>query len=204
MPLSYGFTDNMRGEAILTAYFILNKVPHKKLDLSLYELWKGYALKLSYLKVWGCLDKVALPSYKRFNIGPKTFDVVFISYAQNSVAYRFMSLSYFSISEDRDAEFFEHVFPLKKDVHYVAPNVVFESIFPILSCNFRELVSKPIRSKRQRTETSFSPDFITSFSIEVLENFDTDPLTDEFMCLFLVKEDPKTYQWAMRTIDATF
>jgi len=40
--------------------------------------------------------------------------------------------------------------------------------------------------------------------VEVLEKFDTDALTDEFMSLFLLKEDPKTYQEAMRSIDATF
>jgi len=53
-----------------------------------------------------------------------TFDTAFISYAQNSAAYRFVSLSDFSISKYRDAKFFEHVFPLKKDVPHVVPNVI--------------------------------------------------------------------------------
>jgi len=53
--------------------------------------------------VWGCLAKVVLPSYKRTNGGPKAFDAVFIGFAQNSVAYRFMSLNDYSISEYRDA-----------------------------------------------------------------------------------------------------
>ena len=103
----------MWGEAVLTACFILNKILYKKLDKTPYELWKGYVPNLSYLKVWGCLAKVALPSFKRPNIGPKTFDAMFIGYAQNSAAYRFMSLNDYSISEYRDAKFFEHVFPLK-------------------------------------------------------------------------------------------
>ena len=45
---------------------------------------------------------------------------MFIGYAQNSAAYRFMSLNDYSIFEYRDAEFFEHVFPLKKEVTDVA------------------------------------------------------------------------------------
>ena len=45
---------------------------------------------------------------------------MFIGYAQNSAAYRFMSLNNYSISEYRDAEFCEHVFPLKKEVTDVA------------------------------------------------------------------------------------
>jgi len=66
--------------------------------------------------VWGCLAKVALPSHKQTTIGPKTFDVVFIDYAQNVTAYRFMLLIDYSNSEYRNVELFQHVFPLKKKV----------------------------------------------------------------------------------------
>jgi len=108
----------------LTVCFILNKVPHKKLDQTPYELWKGYTPNLNYLKMWGCLAKVTLPSHKRSNIGPKTFDAVFIGCVQNNAAYRFMSLSDFSISEYRDADFFEHVFPLKRNVCHTVFNII--------------------------------------------------------------------------------
>ena len=50
MLLSSGLSDNM-GEAILSACYILNKVPHKNLDKTPYELWKGFAPNLNYLKV---------------------------------------------------------------------------------------------------------------------------------------------------------
>jgi len=99
MLISSQLPDNMWGEAILTTCFILNIIPYKKLDQTPYELCKGYVPNLSYLEVWGCLAKVALPSYKRTNIGPKTFDAVFIGYVQNSAAYIFMSLNHYCISE---------------------------------------------------------------------------------------------------------
>jgi len=153
----------------------------------------------------GCLAKVALPSHKRSNIGPKTFDAIFIGYAQNCAAYRLMLLSDFSISEYRDADFFEHVFPLKKDVPHIVSNVVPEHVnLPVSSSSVGDLATEPRRSKRQKAETSFGSDFITSFLIEVLESFDVDALTDEFVSLFLLEEDPKTYQEAMKSIDATF
>lgn len=104
------------GEAVLSACYILNRVPHKKLDKTSYELWKGFAPNLKFLKVWGCLAKVGLPDFKRINVGSKTVDTVFISYAHNSAAYRFMSLNDHFICESRDAEFFEHIFPLKNNV----------------------------------------------------------------------------------------
>ena len=75
---------------------------------------------------------------------------------------------------------------------------------PTSTSSVRDLVTKPRRSKRQRIKTSFGSDFITSFSIEVLKSFGVDALTNEVVSLFLLEEDPKTYQEAMRSIDATF
>ena len=81
-----------------------------------------------------------------------------------------MSLFDFSVSEYRDAEFFEHVFPLKRDVPQAASNVVSESMnLPAFSSSVRELVVEPRTSKRQRTETSFGPNFITPFLVEFLK-----------------------------------
>ena len=99
MFLSLGLLDNMWEEAVLSACYILNRVPHKKLDQTPYELWKCYTPNLSFLRAWGCLAKVSLPDFKHENIGPKTFNYVFISYVQNSVAYGFISLNDFSIND---------------------------------------------------------------------------------------------------------
>ena len=93
MLLRSDLSYNMRGKAVLSACYILNRVPHKRLDKTSYELWKGFAPNLKFLKVWGCSAKVGLPDYKRVNVGSKTVDTIFIGYAENSVAYRFMSLN---------------------------------------------------------------------------------------------------------------
>lgn len=61
MMISSGLPESMWGEAILSTCHVLNRVPHKKLDKTPYELWKGYPPNLKYLKVWGCLAKVGLP-----------------------------------------------------------------------------------------------------------------------------------------------
>ena len=52
---------NLWGEAILFACHIQNRMPYKKTRKTPYELWKGYAPKIAYLKVWGCLAKVLIP-----------------------------------------------------------------------------------------------------------------------------------------------
>ena len=87
---SSGLPQNLWGEAVLKANFILNRVPHRKTQQTPYEKWKGRMPNLNYFKVWGCLAKVAVPKPKKVKVGPKTIDCVFIGYAQNSNAYRFL------------------------------------------------------------------------------------------------------------------
>ena len=66
--------------------------------------------------------KVIVPAPKRTKIGPKTVDCVFIGYAHNSNAYRFLvhdskvsDVHKNMIFESKDASFFEDIFPCKPD-----------------------------------------------------------------------------------------
>lgn len=121
MLINSGLTQNMWGEAILTATTILNRIPRKKSDKTPYELWKGHPPSYRHLKVWGCLAKVEVPKPKQIKIGPKIVDCIFIGYANNSSAYRFLvhksmipDIHEGTIIESRNASFFEEIFP-KKD-----------------------------------------------------------------------------------------
>ena len=84
--------NNLWGEAILSACHLQNRIPYKKTGKKPYELWKVHAPSLKYLKVWRCLAKVMLPDPKKRKIGSKIFDCMFIGYASNSAAYRFLVL----------------------------------------------------------------------------------------------------------------
>ena len=94
LMINSGSPRNLWGEAILTANKILNRVPHQKTQSIPYELWKGRKPNLKYFKIWGCLAKVEVPLPKRVKIGPKTIDYVFIGYAVNSKACRFLVHKY--------------------------------------------------------------------------------------------------------------
>ena len=86
--ISSGLPQNLWGESILTTNYLLNKLPHKNLKKILYELWNGKSHSYKYLKLWGCLTKVMV--LKKASIRPKTMECVFIGYAHNSSAYRFL------------------------------------------------------------------------------------------------------------------
>ena len=182
---SYGLSQNLWGEAVLTENFILNRVPHRKTQQTPYEKWKGRMPNLNYLKVWGCLAKVAVPKPKKVKVGPKAIDCVFIGYAQNSNAYRFLvqkseipDIHVDTIIESRDASFFENIFPY---------NIVYESIDN--NKRSRDTISRsdpmedePRHSKRQRTSTSFGPDFLT----------------------YLLENEPRTFKEAVTSPEAPF
>ncbi|KAL0423210.1 UNVERIFIED_CONTAM: Retrovirus-related Pol polyprotein from transposon TNT 1-94 [Sesamum radiatum] len=111
-------------------------------------------------------------------------------------AYRFMSLHDNSICESRDAEFFELIFPLNKELdNQIASFNKFDSS----SYSSMENVVEIRMSKRQKTERSFGPDFLTSFLTEDLNRID-----EQFVSAFLVDEDPKIYVEAITSIDSRF
>ena len=66
--ISFGLPQNLWGEAILSANYILNKIPHKKTLQTPYELWKSRKPTYKLLRVCGCLVKVTIPIQKKEKI----------------------------------------------------------------------------------------------------------------------------------------
>ncbi|GJR09447.1 pol polyprotein [Tanacetum coccineum] len=112
------YSPQQNGEAIITATYLLNKIPCKEKEETPYELWMGRKPSYQYLRVWGCLATVAVPTPKAQKIGPKSVDCIFIGYAKNSSAYRFIvhdsknpDIQKDAVIESRNASFFENIFP---------------------------------------------------------------------------------------------
>ena len=166
-----GLPQNLCGEAILSAIYILNKLPKKKTNKTSYELWKGRIPSYKFLKVWGCLAKVVVPIPKMIKIGPKTVNYVFIGYAQNNTAYQFLiyksnipNLHVNTIIETRNASFFEEIFPYKSTQESSSLKRNFESMSS--TSHDQELMEERNevqlrRSKRAKTSKSFGPNFLT-------------------------------------------
>ncbi|GJV63859.1 retrovirus-related pol polyprotein from transposon TNT 1-94 [Tanacetum coccineum] len=183
MLISSGMSQDMWGEAILTATYLLNKIPCKEKEETPYELWMGRKPSYQYLRVWGCLAKVVVPTPKAQKIGPKSVDCIFIGYAKNSSAYRFIvhesknpDIQKNTVMESRNASFFEHIFPcLSKETGSSArldDEVVQDKrqrddndLQDERQDQTEEEEVEPRRSKRARNEKSFGPDFV-SFMVE--------------------------------------
>jgi len=142
----------MVGEALLTASHVLNRIPNRNKETTPYENWVGRKPSLSYLRTWGCLAKVNIPISKKRKLGSKTVDCVFLGYAHQSIAYRFLvvkskvpDMHVDTIMESRDATFFENIFPMK-DMHN---NARFSSE---IAPDFTTPIESPVESFEQPLE----------------------------------------------------
>ncbi|XP_073225656.1 uncharacterized protein [Cicer arietinum] len=163
--LSYsGLSEGYWGEAMLTACYLLNRVPNKRKKITLYELWKKRKPNLNYIKVWGYRAIVKVHEPKRKKLGEREIESVFMGYAENSKAYRFMVVEYNdsypinTVIESRDAIFQENRFnsiPHPKET--LCSSV--QSLENNVSNNDTLTCSEPRRSKRARKEKDYGLDF---------------------------------------------
>nr|GEW77384.1 retrotransposon protein, putative, Ty1-copia subclass [Tanacetum cinerariifolium] len=155
MLISSGLSQDMWGEAILTATYLLNNIP----------------------------SKVVVPTPKAQKIGPKFVDYIFIGYAMNSGAYRFIvhdsknpDIQKSAVMESKNASFFENIFPgstketgsssrLDDEVFQDKRQRDDNDLHDERQYQLEEEEVEPRRSKRARTEKSFGPDFV-SFMVE--------------------------------------
>lgn len=185
---SSGVPQNLWGDALFAANTILNRIPHKKTKKSSYEVWKG---KIPYkkLKVWGCLAKVRVPLPKRTKLGLKTIDCVFIGYAHNSATYRFLvfkseinDIHINTILECNEVEFFENIFPYKRERNIIINKRVRDVDQASSSKVQEEEEIEPRRSKRAKVPKGFGPEFLT----------------------FVTEEEPQSYKAAMESSEAPY
>jgi len=75
------------GDALLTAAYILNRVPSKSVPATSYELWFGKKPSLEHLCPWGSAGYVHNPTHKHEKLGPRATKMVFIRYPSQSKGY---------------------------------------------------------------------------------------------------------------------
>ncbi|GKC89666.1 zinc finger, CCHC-type containing protein [Tanacetum coccineum] len=168
--LSYsGLTQGFWGEAMLTTCYFLNRVPNKRIRITLYELWtKKNKLELS--QGWGCRTVVRLPDPKLKILGERGIECIFVGYDEHSKAFRFYVIkpnnpvSINPIIESRDVIFYENrSFSVPKPSLKI-PNgtkTIGGSVVPKEAT--KEVIQQPeleLRiSKRNKTQKNFGHEF---------------------------------------------
>ncbi|GJU11505.1 zinc finger, CCHC-type containing protein, partial [Tanacetum coccineum] len=77
---------------MLTACYLLNRVPYKRIRITPYELWTKRKPNLNYLRVWGCRAVVRLLDPKLKTMGKRGIECIFVGYVDHSKAFSQKSL----------------------------------------------------------------------------------------------------------------
>ena len=72
------------GDALLTATYILNRVPSKSVTSTPYELWTKRKLDLSNLRPWSYATYVYESAHQYGKLGPRGKKSIFIRYSEHS------------------------------------------------------------------------------------------------------------------------
>ncbi|GJV58944.1 zinc finger, CCHC-type containing protein [Tanacetum coccineum] len=203
--LSYsGLSEGFWGEAMLTACYLLNRVPNKRNKTTPYELWYKKRPNLSYLRVWGCRAVVRLPDPKRKTLGEKGIDCIFVGYVEHSKAYRFYVIEpndlflLTSFIESRDVIFDENRFSSIARPKDIIPNLD-ESQRDDHSDDVPSEIPEPRKGKRVRKAKSYGYDF----QLYLVEG-SRDQVGSQYSYCYSIKEDLRTYNEAMQSRDSAF
>ncbi|GKB84265.1 zinc finger, CCHC-type containing protein [Tanacetum coccineum] len=169
---------------MLTACYLLNRVPNERNKTTPYELW--------------------LPDPKQKTLGENDIDCIFVGYAEHSKAYRFYviepndSVSINSIIESRDAIFDKNRFssiPRPKDI---IPNSD-ESQRDDHSDDVPSEIPEPRKGKRVQKAKSYGSDF----QLYLVEG-SREQVGPQYYYCYSIEEDPRTYNEAMQSRDSDF
>ena len=75
------------GDALLSATYILNRVPSKSVSTTPYELWNSRKPLLDHLRPWGSAGYVHNPTHRYGKLGPRATKMIFIRYPEHSKGY---------------------------------------------------------------------------------------------------------------------
>ena len=78
LPISYW------GDALLTAAYILNRVPSKSISSTPFELWTDKKPDLNNLQPWGSIGYVHNTSHRHGKLGPRGKKCFFLRYYEHS------------------------------------------------------------------------------------------------------------------------
>ena len=110
MRIHAGLPKMFWAEAINTAAYLINRGPSIPLDGGIpEEVWSEKEVKLSHLKVFGCISYVHIDSADRSKLDSKSNKCVFIGYGGDEFGYRFWDYENRKIIRSRDVIFNENV-----------------------------------------------------------------------------------------------
>jgi len=195
-----GLSEGFWGEAILTACYVLNRVPNKRNSITSYALWTKRKPNLNHFRVSGYRAIVRVPKPKKRKFKKRGIECIFIGYAEHSKTHRFMVIepnAYIRVNtviESIDAIFDEIRFCLIPKPNTHVPT----TMTPSDGQGHGDIVEIR-RSKRIRKEKSFGFDFFVNLIKGI-----RDSIENEIPYVYSIDLDPNSFKEAIDSQDAPF
>ncbi|KAK0585008.1 hypothetical protein LWI29_022138 [Acer saccharum] len=110
MRLHSGLPKQFWAEAVNTAAYLINRGPSKPLDLAIpEEIWTGKEVKLSHLKVFGCVSYVHIGDHARNKLDAKSVKCTLVGYGEDEFGYKLWDDQNRKMIRSRDVVFNEKV-----------------------------------------------------------------------------------------------
>ncbi|KAK7340666.1 hypothetical protein VNO77_21375 [Canavalia gladiata] len=105
-----GLPKQFWAEAVNTAAYLINRSPSVPLEHKIpKEVWSGKEIKLSHLRVFGCVAYVHISDQGRNKLDPKSKKCTFIGYGEDEFGYRLWDDENRKMIRSRDVIFNERV-----------------------------------------------------------------------------------------------
>ena len=203
-----GLPKQFWAEAVNTAAYLINRGPSVPLEHKIpEEVWSGKEVKLSHLRVFGCVAYVHISDQGRNKLDPKSKKCTFIGYGEDEFGYRLWDDENRKMIRSRDVIFNERV--MYKDKHSTSANNT-EQIEPVYA-EVDDVPENPIvenpqteesteESSEQKSDTSEPPT-----PTPVLRRSSRPHVPNRrYMDYMLLTDggEPEDYEEACQTVDA--
>lgn len=97
-------------EAVATVAYLINRSPTRGHGKTPEEVWTGVQPDLSHLRVFGCKALMHVPKKFRKKWDPKSTEMIFVGYCENTKGYRLIHPTTRRLTISRDVVFIENQF----------------------------------------------------------------------------------------------
>lgn len=133
--------ESLRGEALKTTTYILNKVPSKAVINTLYELWMSKKPSIRHLNIRGCPAEARSYKLNERTLDSRTVSCYFVGYSERLRGFKFYNPMTRTFFENGNARFLKEVEFVEEDK---VRNIIFEEEFVSLPTGAIDNYQAPI------------------------------------------------------------
>ena len=130
MHLQAGLPKQFWAEGVSISAYLINRGPSVPLEHIIpEEVWGDKEVKLSHLKVFGCVAYVHVSDQARIKLDPKSQKCTFLGYGSDDFGYRLWDDKNRKIIRSRDVIFNENVMYNNKDTVYSSDSTQHDPVY---------------------------------------------------------------------------